>query len=85
MIYLLFGFQPRIDEKQPGWLHLRIRPSTLPFLDPIKRGVYKKLKSNGLVDGKWTVAFRSDEFCHSAYSMVAHEMDLQCSEVESED
>ncbi|KAL0702865.1 hypothetical protein Bca4012_058987 [Brassica carinata] len=78
----LAGCNPRIDEKQPRWLHLRIRPSTLPFLDPIKRGVYKKLKSKGLVDGKWTVAFRSDEFCHSAYSMVAHEMDLQCSEVE---
>ncbi|WZZ02681.1 hypothetical protein YC2023_088602 [Brassica napus] len=78
----LAGCNPRIDEKQPRWLHLRIRPSTLPFLDPIKRGVYKKLKSKGLVDGKWTVAFRSDEFCHSAYSMVAHEMDLQSSEVE---
>ncbi|XP_024016405.1 uncharacterized protein LOC18025801 isoform X2 [Eutrema salsugineum] len=78
----LAGCKPRIDEKHPKWLHLRIRPSTLPFLDPTKRGVYEKLKSKGLVDGRWTLAFRDDESCYSAYSMVAHEIDLQCSEVE---
>ncbi|XP_018433220.2 protein TRANSPARENT TESTA 9 isoform X1 [Raphanus sativus] len=78
----LAGCNPRIDEKHPKWLHLRIRPSTLPFLDPTKRGVYEKLKSKGLVDGRWTLAFRDDESCHSAYSMVVHEIDLQCTEVE---
>lgn len=79
---LLFAFQPRIDEKHPRWLHLRIRPSTLPLLDPTKRGVYEKLKSKGLVDGRWILAFRDDESCLSAYSMVAGEIDQQCSEVE---
>ncbi|CAN8257621.1 unnamed protein product [Cochlearia groenlandica] len=78
----LAGCKPRIDEKHPRWLHLRIRPSTLPFLDPTKRGVYEKLKTKGLVDGRWTLAFRDDESCNSAYSMVIHEMDLQYSEVE---
>ncbi|CAH2051258.1 unnamed protein product, partial [Thlaspi arvense] len=78
----LAGCKPRIDEKHPRWLHLKIRPSTLPFLDPTKRGVYEKLKSKGLVDGRWTLAFRDEESCYSAYSMVVHEIDLQCSEVE---
>ncbi|KAL1188600.1 Protein TRANSPARENT TESTA 9 [Cardamine amara subsp. amara] len=78
----LAGCKPRIDEKHRKWLHLRIRPSTLPFLDPTKRGVYEKLKSKGLVDGKWTLAFMSDESCHSACSMVLREIDRQCSEVE---
>ncbi|VVA99608.1 unnamed protein product [Arabis nemorensis] len=78
----LAGCNPRIDEKHPRWLHLRIRPSTLPFLDPTKRGVYEKLKAKGLVDGRWTLAFRDDDSCYSAYSMVVQEIDLQCSEVE---
>uniref|UniRef100_M4D6R4 FPL domain-containing protein n=1 Tax=Brassica campestris TaxID=3711 RepID=M4D6R4_BRACM len=78
----LAGCNPRIDEKHPKWLHLRIRPSTLPFLDPTKRGVYEKLKSKGLVDGRWTLAFRDDDSCSSACSMVVHEIDLQCREVE---
>ncbi|KAF3595000.1 hypothetical protein DY000_02024009, partial [Brassica cretica] len=78
----LAGCNPRIDEKHPKWLHLRIRPSTLPFLDPTKRGVYEKLKSKGLVDGRWTLAFRDDDSCSSACSMVLHEIDLQCREVE---
>ncbi|WZZ72761.1 hypothetical protein YC2023_084131 [Brassica napus] len=78
----LAGCNPRIDEKHPKWLHLRIRPSTLPFLDPTKRGVYEKLKSKGLVDGRWTLAFRDDDSCSSACSVVLHEIDLQCREVE---
>lgn len=82
MMHLLFVIQPRIDEKHRKWLHLRIRPSSLPFLDPTKRGVYEKFKSKGLVDGKWTLAFMSDESCHSACSMVEREIDRQCSEVE---
>ncbi|KAF8118272.1 hypothetical protein N665_0005s0040 [Sinapis alba] len=78
----LAGCNPRIDEKHPKWLHLRIRPSRLPFLDPTKRGVYEKLKSKGLVDGRWTLAFRDEDSCHDACSMVVDEIDLQCSEVE---
>uniref|UniRef100_A0A1J3E733 Protein CLEC16A-like protein n=1 Tax=Noccaea caerulescens TaxID=107243 RepID=A0A1J3E733_NOCCA len=78
----LAGCEPRIDEKHQNWLNLIIRPSSLPFLDPTKRGVYEKLKSKGLVDGRWVLAFDDDESCYSAYSMVASEIDLQCSEVE---
>ena len=38
--------QPRIDEKQPRWLHLRIRPSSLPFLDPARSQGYKKINGH---------------------------------------
>ncbi|XP_010541101.1 PREDICTED: uncharacterized protein LOC104814647 isoform X2 [Tarenaya hassleriana] len=78
----LGGCNPQIDEKHHRWLHLRIRPSTLPFLDPAKRGVYGKLKSKGLVDGRWTLAFRDEESCKSAYSMVMYQIDRQRNEVE---
>ncbi|VVA94362.1 unnamed protein product [Arabis nemorensis] len=78
----LAGCKPRIDEKHLNWLHLRIRLTTLPFLDPTKHGVYEKLKSKGVVDGSWTLAFTNDESCYAAYSMVTRKVDLQCSEVE---
>ncbi|XP_010526377.1 PREDICTED: uncharacterized protein LOC104803958 isoform X2 [Tarenaya hassleriana] len=78
----LAGCNPRIDEKHPTWLHLRIRPSALPFLDPAKRGVYEKLKTKGLVDGRWTLAFTDEVSCKLAYSMVVDEICRQSNEVE---
>lgn len=67
-------FQPRIDEKHEKWLHLRIRPSTLPFLDSEKhRGKTKKY----LVDGRWTLAFSDEQSCKAAEVMVIKEMKLQ--------
>lgn len=78
----LAGSNPRIDGKHPRWLHLRIRPSTLPFLDPAKSGAYGKVKTKALVDGRWTLAFRDEESCKSALSMILDEAELQSNEVE---
>ncbi|KAM7269361.1 hypothetical protein ACFE04_024858 [Oxalis oulophora] len=68
---------PRIDEKHSRWLHLRIRPSTLPFIEPSR-----KVKTKALVDGRWTLAFRDEETCKSAASMICEETNLQTSELE---
>lgn len=73
--------QPRIDDKHPKWLHLRIRPSSIPSLDPTKTSD-GKVKSRTMVDGRWTLAFRDEESCKTALSMIVEETDLQCNEVE---
>ena len=73
--------QPTIDEKHSRWLHLRIRPSTLPVLDPAKSITRGKAKTKALVDGRWTLAFRDDESCKTALSMIIEEFDLQSGEV----
>ncbi|XP_022755506.1 uncharacterized protein LOC111303477 isoform X2 [Durio zibethinus] len=78
----LAGTNPRIDDKHSRWLHLRIRPSTLPFLDPPKSGTFGKMRIKTLVDGRWTLAFRDDESCKTALSMIIEEINLQSSEVE---
>jgi protein CLEC16A len=61
---------------------LRIRPSALPFLDPVKSSAYGKAKTKALVDGRWTLAFRDEESCKNALSMVLEEAKLQNNEVE---
>ncbi|KAL5699620.1 hypothetical protein ACHQM5_030497 [Ranunculus cassubicifolius] len=76
----LAGSSPRIDEKHAKWLHLRIRPSTLPFVDPERFSDKSKAKS--LIDGRWTLAFRDEESAQSACLMIQEEMDLLCNEVE---
>ncbi|CAM8891940.1 unnamed protein product [Rhodiola kirilowii] len=78
----LAGSNPRIDEKHPRWLHLRIRPSNLPFVAPPKSGAYGKAKAKALVDGRWTLAFRDESSCMSAFSMIMEETNLQINEVE---
>lgn len=78
----LASCNPRIDDKHPRWLHLRIRPHTLPCLDPSKSAASGKTKPRALVDGRWTLAFRDDETCQSAVSMIREELDLQTREVE---
>lgn len=78
----LAGSNPRIDDKHSRWLHLRIRPSALPFLDPVKSSAYAKVKTKALVDGRWTLAFRDEESCKSALSMILEEIKLQSNEVE---
>ncbi|XWS71012.1 hypothetical protein CRYUN_Cryun03dG0100400 [Craigia yunnanensis] len=78
----LAGTNPRIDDKHSRWLHLRIRPSTLPFLDPPKSATHGKMKIKSLVDGRWTLAFRDDESCKTALSMIFEEINRQSSEVE---
>ncbi|KAK9268415.1 hypothetical protein L1049_000165 [Liquidambar formosana] len=78
----LAGSNPRIDDKHSRWLHLRIRPSSLPFADPSKSGAYGKVKTKALVDGRWTLAFRDEESCKSALSMILEEINLQSNELE---
>ncbi|GJN27904.1 hypothetical protein PR202_gb15967 [Eleusine coracana subsp. coracana] len=70
----LAGSDPRIDENHVKWLHLRIRPSTVPFLDPEK---YKGKTKKHLVDGRWTLAFGDEQSCKAAETMVIEEMKLQ--------
>ncbi|XP_066346904.1 protein TRANSPARENT TESTA 9-like isoform X1 [Miscanthus floridulus] len=69
----LAGSDPRIDTKHEKWLHLRIRPSSVPFLDTEKH----KAKIKYLVDGRWTLAFSDEQSCKVAESMVIEEMKLQ--------
>ncbi|KAJ4964247.1 hypothetical protein NE237_024186 [Protea cynaroides] len=78
----LAGSMPRIDDKHSKWLHIRIRPSTLAFLEPSKSEAFGKAKTKALIDGRWTLAFRDEEACKSALSMILEEMDLQSIEVE---
>lgn len=84
-IYLIVYFrilQPKIDDKHSRWLHLRIRPSTLPSVDPARSGAYRKVKTKALVDGRWTLAFRDEESCKSALAMILEELKLQSNEVD---
>ncbi|KAJ8751255.1 hypothetical protein K2173_016436 [Erythroxylum novogranatense] len=78
----LAGSKPKIDDKHSKWLHLRIRPSTLPFVDSAKSIPSGRTKGKALVDGRWTLAFRDEEACKSALSMILVEINRQCSEVE---
>ncbi|KAF8400228.1 hypothetical protein HHK36_013525 [Tetracentron sinense] len=78
----LAGSNPRIDNNHSKWLHLCIRPSTLPFMDPSKTDIIRKAKTKVMVDGRWTLAFRDEESCKSAFSMILEEMDQQYNEVE---
>lgn len=62
---------------------MRIRPSSLPFFDPAKFERFTKSeKSKVLVDGRWTLAFSSQEMCKTAEAMVTREINLQQREVE---
>ncbi|KAH7674728.1 CLEC16A/TT9 N-terminal protein [Dioscorea alata] len=78
----LAGSNPRIDDKHLKWLHLRIRPSTLPSLDPSKYDGFGKGKAKALVDGRWTLAFRDEQSCKLAESMIIEELHQLSSEVE---
>ncbi|KAI4380577.1 hypothetical protein MLD38_006754 [Melastoma candidum] len=77
----LAGSNPRIDDKHPKWLHLRIRPSSLQPSETSKSS-HGSMKSKPLVDGRWTLAFRDEVSCKSAMTMVREEMQLQSREVE---
>ncbi|KAI4344477.1 hypothetical protein L6164_011698 [Bauhinia variegata] len=77
----LAGCNPRVDDKHSRWLHLRIRPSSLPFLDPVKFNAYGRKKSKALVDGRWTLAFRDEESCKSALVMTLEEIKFLSDEV----
>ncbi|KAI9112504.1 hypothetical protein K1719_016427 [Acacia pycnantha] len=76
----LAGSNPRIDEKYPRWLHLRIRPYSLPLLDPADSQSYRKTKSKAS-DGRWTLAFRDEESCKTALHMIEKEFNHLSDEV----
>ncbi|KAA8535829.1 hypothetical protein F0562_030851 [Nyssa sinensis] len=78
----LAGCNPRIDDKHPRWLHLRIRTYSFPFVDTAKYADNGKLTTKALVDGRWTLAFRDEKSCKSALSMILEEISLQSNEVE---
>ncbi|CAO2841696.1 unnamed protein product [Amaranthus hypochondriacus] len=78
----LAACNPQIDVKHPRWLHLRIRPPTLQSLDPSKTAAPGKAKTRTLIDGRWTLAFRDEESCKSAVSMIHEECNQQSKEVE---
>lgn len=78
----LSGSNPRIDDEHKKWLHLRIRPWTLPIMDAIKSNALEKISTKPLIDGRWTLAFLDEQSCKSAESMVLEEMNLQSTEVE---
>ncbi|CAI9766438.1 unnamed protein product [Fraxinus pennsylvanica] len=78
----LAGCNPRIDDKHRRWLHLRIRPSLFSFTDAAKHSSHEKAKSRALVDGRWTLAFRDEESCKVALTMILEEIRLQSHEVE---
>ncbi|XP_045811838.1 protein TRANSPARENT TESTA 9-like isoform X4 [Trifolium pratense] len=77
----LAGCDPRIDDKHSTWLHLRIRSSSLPFLDPAKSNDYGRIKTKSLVDGRWTLAFRDEQSCNSALAMIVEEINILSDEV----
>ncbi|MQL95210.1 hypothetical protein Taro_027874 [Colocasia esculenta] len=77
----LAGSNPKVDDKHPKWLHLRIRPTTLPTMES-KPDVTGKGKRKLVVDGRWTLAFRDEQTCKSAESMILEEMNLLQGEVE---
>ncbi|XP_047322573.1 protein TRANSPARENT TESTA 9-like isoform X2 [Impatiens glandulifera] len=78
----LAGSNPKMDEKHTRWLHLQIRPSTFHHADAAKSSGNSKVKSNGLVDGRWTLAFRTEASCKMALDMVMEEICSQNNEVE---
>ncbi|KAG1331952.1 Protein TRANSPARENT TESTA 9, partial [Cocos nucifera] len=83
LTFLVFTIhQPRIDEKHSKWLHLRIRPSALSLLDPMKYDAFSKGKAKILADGRWTLAFRDEQSCKTAEYMVIEEINLQRRAVE---
>ncbi|KAK1418369.1 hypothetical protein QVD17_27512 [Tagetes erecta] len=78
----LAGCNQKIDEVHSRWLHLRIRPSTLPLFETVNNTPNLKLKSKSLVDGRWILAFRDEAACKSALTMIHEEIVFLRSEVE---
>lgn len=72
--------QPLIDEKHPMWLHLCIRPPTLPFIDPSKFDISNEAKD--FSDGQWTLAFQDEQACKAAECVLIEELNMQRNEVE---
>ncbi|KAL8153457.1 hypothetical protein V2J09_011217, partial [Rumex salicifolius] len=81
MVAPLAGCDPIVDDKHPKWLHLRIRPSSLPSTDTLRSVAEGRAKGRPLVDGRWTLAFRDQDTCKTAHSIILQEMEFQRKEV----
>ncbi|XP_047171374.1 protein TRANSPARENT TESTA 9-like isoform X3 [Vigna umbellata] len=77
----LAGCNPRIEDNHAMWLHLRIRASSLPFIDPVHFKDFRKKKTRASVDGRWTLAFKDEETCKSAFLMTVEEINFLSNEV----
>lgn len=73
------------DKRHPKWLHLRIRASTFPSNS--QGGTFPffiqnpRNKSKKLADGRWTLAFPSEEKSRKAEISVLEEMCVQSNAV----
>ncbi|KAK7265206.1 hypothetical protein RJT34_32822 [Clitoria ternatea] len=81
LVASLAGCNPIIDDKHATWLHLGIRSSSIPFIGPAKVNQCGKKKVKAFVDGRWTLAFRDEESCKSAFFMVVDEINFLSDEV----
>ncbi|WVZ11761.1 hypothetical protein V8G54_016291 [Vigna mungo] len=77
----LAGCNPRIEDNHAMWLHLRIRASSLPFIYPVHFKDFRKKKTRASVDGRWTLAFKDEETCKSAFLMTVEEINFLSNEV----
>lgn len=74
--------QPKRDESQPTWLHLRIREFE-PRFDTSKTIGKYSIASNHVADGRWTLGFSSVEACEAARLLILEEIQKQRYSVES--
>ncbi|GBG71714.1 hypothetical protein CBR_g9125 [Chara braunii] len=76
----LAGCRPRIDEKHPRWLHLRIRSPVHP---PAEAGMlaWNRTRMRRPGDGRWTLAFNDEQRCQTAQRVVAEEIAFQSNAV----
>lgn len=74
--------QPKRDESQPTWLHLRIREFE-PRFDTSKTIGKYSIASNHVADGRWTLGFSSAEACEAARLLILEEIQKQRYSVES--
>ncbi|XP_027919665.1 protein TRANSPARENT TESTA 9-like isoform X1 [Vigna unguiculata] len=77
----LAGCNPRIDDNHATWLHLQIRTSSLPFVNPVHFKDFRKKKTKASVDGRWTLSFKDEETCKSAFLMTVEEINFLSNEV----
>ncbi|CAM6017014.1 unnamed protein product [Sphagnum balticum] len=78
----LAGSDPRVDEKHPTWLHLRIRSPHQPLGDVSTGGPARSSpRMKQLVDGRWTLAFGDAEACKNASSFITQQITTQTNNV----
>ncbi|KAG5243911.1 hypothetical protein OIU77_030977 [Salix suchowensis] len=76
----LAGLNPKIDEDQPTWLHLRIREFE-PRLNVGKNRSYNTKAFDQVADGRWTIGFPNAKACDTARLAILEEASKQKSSV----